>query len=430
MSGYTGVASYAPRVVDDELDALLPALPAIALEGAKAVGKTRTAVQRANTVHSLDQAGAIDVARADPVRLVGGETPVLIDEWQRVPESWDLVRRAIDDDPSPGRYLLTGSASPADAGMHSGAGRIVRLRMRPMTLAERGAEQPSVSLAELLSGSRPPISGVTRVRLDDYAHQICQSGFPALRGLPQRALNAVLDGYIDNIIDRDFPDMGLTPRNPGALRRWLTAHAAATATNASFEAIRDASTAGEHDKPSRATTQPYRDILERLWVLDPLPAWLPTRNHLKRLGSSPKHHLADPALAARLLGADASALVEARPLGPTLARDTTLIGQLFESLVTLCVRVFAQAAGARVGHLRTHSGDREIDLIAERGDHRVVAIEVKLRSAPSDDDARHLLWLRERLGDDLLDAVMVTTGREAYRRRDGVAVVPAALLGP
>jgi predicted AAA+ superfamily ATPase len=179
-----------------------------------------------------------------------------------------------------------------------------------------------------------------------------------------------------------------------------------------------------------ATTQPYTAVLERLWVLDRLDAWLPTSNMISRLSAPPKHHLVDPALAARLLGATEGTLLEGREPGPPIPRKGTLVGALFESLVTQSVRIYAQAAEAEVRHLRTHGGDREIDLLVVRDDGRVVAIEVKLTRAVNDADVRNLVWLRERIGDDLLDSVVVTTGPEAYRRSDGIAVVPAALLGP
>lgn len=422
--------SYLPRTVDDELDELLPSLPAVALDGAKGVGKTLTARRRARTVHDLDAPGAVELFEADPRRLLDGEPPVLLDEWQRVPSSWDLVRRAVDDDPSPGRFLLAGSAAPTGGGTHSGAGRIVRVRMRPLTLAERGIDVPTVSVSHLLGGDRPPLDGSTSVGLATYASEICRSGLPGLRGLTGRALRAQLDGYLERIIDRDFADVGQPIRTAGALRRWMTAYGAATATTAAYDVIRDAATPGEHDKPAKATVQAYRETLERLWILDPLPAWLPTSSHLRRLGSAPRHHLADPALAARLLGIDADALLDASAAGPLTPRDGTLLGQLFESLVTLDVRVHAQRAEARVGHLRTHGGDHEVDLIVERGDHRVLAIEVKLAHTVRDDDLRHLRWLRDRLGNDLLDAIVITTGSDAYRRSDGIGVVPAALLGP
>ncbi len=192
----------------------------------------------------------------------------------------------------------------------------------------------------------------------------------------------------------------------------------------------DAATGGQGDKPSKTTTQPYREILERLWIADPIPAWLPSRNRLSRLAQPPKHHLADPALAARILGLDADALLSGVESGLSIPRDGTLLGHLFESLVTLCLRVYAQPADARVRHLRLHGGRQEVDLIVERADQRVVAIEVKLSGTAEQHDVKHLLWLPERIGDDLIDAVVIHTGPQAYRRKDGIAVVPAALLGP
>ena len=171
-------------------------------------------------------------------------------------------------------------------------------------------------------------------------------------------------------------------------------------------------------------------MLERLWILDPVEAWLPTGNRIARISSSPKHQLADPALAARLLGVDADALLEGRPGARPVPRDGPLLGALFESLVTLSLRTYAQAAEATVGHLRTSGGAHEIDLILQRADGRVLAVEVKLARDVPDRDTVHLRWLAQRIGDELLDAVIVTTGDEAYRRRDGIAVVPAALLGP
>jgi predicted AAA+ superfamily ATPase len=248
--------------------------------------------------------------------------------------------------------------------------------------------------------------------------------------LSGRALRTQLGGYLERVVDREIRELGQEVRNPSALRRWMTAYAAATATTTSFERIRDAATSGHDHKPARSTVQPYRDALRRLFVLDEVPGWKPSRNRIAGLALPPKHHLADPALAASLLRATPDTLLRGKAPGPAIPRDGTLLGALFESLVTLSVRVYAQAAEARVGHLRTHRGNREIDLIVDNGDGRIVAIEVKLTSAPGDDDVKHLRWLAAQLGDDLLDAVVVTNGREAYRRPDGIAVVPAALLGP
>lgn len=425
--------AYTRRVVDDELDALFGSLAAVSIEGAKAVGKTATALQRARTVYRLDDDDQRSLIEADRTRLLEGERPILIDEWQRLPAAWDVVRREVDKPRTPaGSFLLTGSAAAApDANIHSGAARIVSIQMRPLTLAERGVETPSVSLADLLRGVQPAIVGETSVKLADYVDEILASGFPGLRGLAGRALRAQLDGYIDRIVEREFPQLGITVRNPTALRRWLAAYAAASSTTASYETIRDAATGGQGEKPSKMTVGPYRDVLERLWVVDPVPAWAPTRNHIRRLSSPPKHQLVDPALAARLLGVGTGALLqtEKAPVEPAVPRDGTLLGALFESLVTNDVRVYGQAAEARVGHLRTASGEHEVDLVVERDDGRIIAIEVKLTATVDDKDLRHLKWLKRRLGDDVLDMVVITTGSYAYRRPDGIAVVPAALLG-
>lgn len=421
---------YRQRVVDDEVNALIAELPAIVFEGAKAVGKTETAKRRARTKWELDDPAQRAVGKADPERLLHGEQPVLIDEWQHVPAVWDLVRRAVDARAPAGAFLLTGSALPKSRGTHSGAGRIVTVRMRPLSLAERGVAVPSVSLAELLGGRRPKVQGRCQCDLQKYVGEIVASGFPGLRRLDGRALRMQLDGYIERIVDRDFPELGRRVRKPAALKRWMAAYAAATATTASFEKIRDAATSDQNEKPTKVTTLPYRDILERLWVLDPVPAWQPTRAHLSELSHPSKHHLVDPALAARLLGVDATALLQGREAGPPIPRDGTLLGALFDSLVTQSLRVYAQQAEATVKHLRTARGAHEIDVIVERADGRVVAFEIKLVQTPDDDDVRHLLWLQKEIGDDLLDTVVINSGRDAYRRPDGVAVVPAALLGP
>lgn len=421
---------YTPRVMDAELDELLRELPAIAIEGPKGVGKTATGERRVTTVFRLDEPAQREVAAADPTVLLTAAPPILIDEWQHVPAVWDAVRRAVDDDPTPNRILLAGSAAPRVAPTHSGAARIVTVRMRPLALSERDLGAPTVSMQELLTGNHSPIGGETSATLAEYAREIVTSGLPGVRRLTGRALRAQLDGYLNRIVDRDFLDQGHRVRRPETLRRWLTAYAAATSTTTSLEKIRNAATGGDGDVPSKQVVLGYRDVLEQLWVVEQVPGWLPSRNHLARLTQAPKHHLADPALAARLLGIDEQALLTGAAGAASVPRDGTLFGNLFESLVTLSARVYAQSAEASVRHLRTRDGRQEIDLIVERPDQRVVAVEVKLGSTVNDDDVKHLLWLRAQLGEDVLDMVVITTGACAYRRPDGVAVVPAALLGP
>ncbi len=419
---------YRERVVEAELHELTD-LPAVAIFGPKGVGKTATALTRAKTVYRLDQPGQAEIIRADPVRLTRGERPILVDEWQRYEPSWDIVRAAVDADPSGGQFILTGSAS-GGRGIHTGAARIVSVRMRPMTLAERGVQVPSVSLRTLLEGNLPTIDGQTAVGLDGYVDEVISSGFPGLRGLRGRALRAALDGYVDLIVEKEFPLLGFTVRNPPALRRWMVAYAAATATTATYETIRDAATSNEGVKPARTTTAPYHDALESLWVVDPLRAWFPQSGPTARITGPAKHHLADPALAARLLNVSREALLTGRQVGPAIPRTGTLLGGLFESLACLSVRVFAQAAEAQTSHFRTKAGEREVDFIVEGSDRRVVALEVKLSAVVTPNDTRHLRWLRAQLGDRFADGVVLSTGDTAYRDPDGIAIVPLALLGP
>ena len=425
------VQVYRPRVVDAQQDEYVDRLPAVAIDGPKAVGKTATASRRAATTLALDDPGALERVRADLGAVATAPRPLLLDEWQRYEPVWDAVRRAVDDGAEPGSFLLTGSASPASPQTHSGAGRIVSVRMRPLTLPERGGTTPSVSLTDLLGASPTPLEGATDWRLSDYVHAIVSGGFPGMQHLTPALRAAAMRAYVERIVDRDFPDAGRAVRNPAALRRWLTAFAKATGTTASFETIRDAAAAGHAEPPPRSTVIPYRDTLERIWISDPVSAWWPTRGYgIGRLTGGPKHFLADPALATTLLDLDEDALLEGADAGPPLPRSGSLLGGLFESLATLTLQVFAQAASATLAHVRTRAGGHEVDFVVTGRGGRSVALEAKLSAVVDDRDVRHLVWLKEQMGPDLRDAVVLTTGQYAYRRPDGIAVVPLALLGP
>src|SRR5665648_317727 len=300
---------YRRRTIDAELDELLPGLAAIALEGAKGVGKTATAEQRAATALRLDDPADRTAVVADPRTVLDHPRPTLIDEWQLVPEVWDVVRRQVDRDSTPGQMLLTGSATAGPGvRLHSGAGRIVRLRMRPMTLEERGIATPSVRLCNLLSGSRGAVRGSTTVELTEYVEAIVSSGLPGVYRLPPRFRTAQLDSYVANVVDHEIPELGVGVRHPEVLRAWFKAYAAATSTTASYNRILDAATPGEDAKPAKATVQTYRSLLERLWLLDPVPGWVPALAPFSRLVQAPKQHVVDPGLAAHLLGATPESL--------------------------------------------------------------------------------------------------------------------------
>ncbi len=435
---------YVPRVIDAELGNLLAGVGAVLLQGAKAVGKTASAQRHARRTVRLDRDALATVVRADPAAAIREPFPVFFDEWQHVPAILDEVRIRIDDDPRPGIAILAGSAAPPKKARptHTGSGRIVTMRMRPLTLSERlmaDDTQPSaqdmVSVGELLRGSHSPLRGTSPWALADYAREIIASGFPALRSLGTHARAAQLEGYVNHLVTRDVEEANGAAVNPDAVRRWLTAYAAATATTISLEKLRNVATAGDGGTPAKTTVLRYRDTLERLFIYDPVPGWKPGGTAISRLGEAPKIHLVDPALSAHLLGVDEGALMDGTlpPLVNAVpaVRDGGLFGALFESLIVQSMRTYAQANRVGHYHLRTHSGEHEIDGILIRPDHRCVAYEVKLAGAINDDDVRHLLWLRQHLGDRLLDAAVIHTGPEAYRRlSDGIAVIPAALIVP
>ncbi|RRD03327.1 ATP-binding protein [Arachnia propionica] len=420
---------YLIRSVDTVLDEYLAGLAAVALEGPKGVGKTVTAARRARTVWSLDDPAHEAIIAARPGQALE-DPPVLIDEWQLVPSVWDAVRRAVDGDAAPGSFLLTGSATaPQQARIHSGAGRIVSLRMRPMALQERGTTAPTVMLRDLLVGDRAALAGATNTSLAFYAEEIARSGFPGIAGLPEQLRRVQLDSYLQRVMSKEVEETGEGRlRRPASLAAWLRSFAAAEATTTSWEKIRAGAAPGEGAAPSRSTTIRYRDWLTSLWLLDPVEPWLPLGINLGALATSPRHHLADPALSLRLLGGSAGSLLRGRD-SQVHVGTAPLFGRLFEALATLSVRVSAQQCGAEVAHLRTKRGDREIDLIVTGPDGEIVAVEVKLTGAVGDDDVRHLTWLQSKLGTALTDAIIVTTGQHAYRRPDGIGVVPLALLG-
>lgn len=412
--------TYLPRALEQQLDLFMPEVAAIAIEGPKGVGKTSTAEQRSQRTIRLDQQEDQALFQADPNFKRFETGTILIDEWQKLPEVWDRVRRAVDDGAGPGRFLLTGSATPVSGtDTHSGAGRILSLRMRPMALFERAGAKASISLQALMAGTAD-LSGSTDVALQDYATAIAESGLPGIQPLSPMVRTSQLDSYLQRVVDRELVEQGYMVRDKQSLMNWLRSYAAATATEASYNQILDGATPSESDKPSKKTTMKYREKLSEIWLLDPLPAWNFAMNPFPRISQGETHFLADPALAARLLGLSERNLL--------LPKNTRMLGALFEALAVLSVRVAAEANFAKVGHFRSLDGGREIDIIVETQDGGIIPIEVKLTATPNDDDVRHLLWLRDKLPDDVIDMAVITTGKHAYRRPDGVAVIPLALL--
>lgn len=422
MTTRTGDRAYLPRLADDILERQLRAMGAVLIEGVKACGKTETARQKAASEVLLDRDPEAEYrALFDPSLILPGDTPRLLDEWQRVEPLWDAVRREVDDRPKRGQFILAGSSTPADdIKRHSGAGRIGRIRMRTMTLTEKQATTPSISMADLFEGAttEPTNSPLT---VQDYLHHIAVGGWPALIGGDTETAQDFLDSYLDNIAETDIKEVSGGTRNPRLVRRFLHAYAQMTSQTANFATImKRAKDEDGEDVPSRNTAEIYHDALIRMMVIDEIPAWDPSVRSSKRLTTTPKRHLADPALAATLLRMSPARMLD----------DLETTGFLFESLVAHDLRVYADAARAWTFHYREAEGRLEVDYIIENRDGDWIGIEVKLGRHQIDKAADSLLRLAGRVARKPKALIVITGTSFAHTRDDGVQVLPLGLLGP
>jgi uncharacterized protein len=393
------------------------------VEGAKACGKTATARQVAASEVLLDvDANARAAIAVDPSLVLDGPPPRLLDEWQVEPAIWNHVRRAIDDRSDPGQFILTGSAVPPDdITRHTGAGRIARLRMRPMSLFETGHSSGRVALSDLLDG-RVSTGGEAGLTVVELADVLALGGWPGLRGRGVADGLLALRDYLEEIARVDIGRVDGTRRDPGRVARLLVSLARNVATYAASTTLA-ADAGGADGQLKDDTVREYLGALERLMVVEDQPAWAPHLRSKHRLRTAPKRHFVDPSLAVAAL----------RATPDRLLRDLNLFGFLFESLVVRDLRIYAQATDARVSQYRD-SGGLEVDAIVERGDGRWMAFEVKLGHGQIDAAAASLTRFAERIdtarcGNPALLGVVVATGY-AYRRRDGIAVIPVGALGP
>lgn len=354
--------------------------------------------------------------------MLDGPTPRLLDEWQIAPAIWNHVRRAIDDRGEPGQFILTGSAVPPDdITRHTGAGRISRLLMRPMSLFETKRSNGAISLRQMLDGIVSPVAD-PGLSLADLTEELARGGWPGLRGRTLAdGLVAVRD-YLQEVARVDVGRADAASRDPNRVLRLLQSLARNVATHAAATTLaRD--TGGAENPLKDDTVRGYLAILERLMVIEDQPAWAPQLRSRYRLRTAPKRHFVDPSLAVAAL----------RATPDRLLRDLELLGFLFESLVVRDLRVYAQAADARVLQYRDDSG-LEVDAIVEAGDGRWMAFEVKLGAGQADEAAASLRRFVERIdigqcGSPALLGVIVASGY-GYRREDGVAVIPIGALGP
>jgi hypothetical protein len=394
---------------------MMGALPALLLVGPRATGKTTTARRYAASIARLDRPAESAAFAADPdAALRTMPEPLLLDEWQAVPEVLGAVKRAVDDDPRPGRFLLTGSVrADFDAQTWPGTGRLVRVPMFGLTQRELAGQTAGPGFIDRLATVDLDAMGVPTPSPDlpAYLEIALTGGFPdaALRLTgPERA--AWLDSYLDQLLTRDAA--GPAGRDPARLRRYFEAIALNSAGLAEDKTLYDAAAI------DRKTAAAYERLLVNLLVLELIPAWL--TNRLSRLVKAPKRYLVDPALIGAALRLDV----------PAAMRDGDLLGRLLDTLVAAQLRpeLALGAQRARLYHLREKNGRREVDLLAELAAHHVVALEVKATAAPRPDDARHLTWLRDQLGDRFIAGAVLHTGPARFALGERIFALPIATI--
>jgi predicted AAA+ superfamily ATPase len=414
---------YRPRIVDRELTELLASMGGVVIEGPKASGKTETARQIAASEVRLDvDPSALQAASVDPSLLLGGTVPRLLDEWQLAPALWNHVRRAIDDRKAAGQFILTGSAVPTDdVTRHTGAGRIARLRMRPMSLFETGHASGEVSLSKVVEGDGAR-AGDTQTTVTDLAERIAVGGWPGLLGhtVPQ-ALRAVR-AYVDEVRRTDIQRVDGVAHDPDKVLLLMRSLARNISTMVSLATLgRDVGAVDE--ALAKNTVSTYYDALTRLMVVEDQPAWAPHLRSRSRIRTSPRRHFVDPSLAVAVLRATPERLLQ----------DLNLLGFLFESLVIRDLRIYAQAFDAEVLHYKDNT-DLEVDAIVEVADGRWAAFEIKLGTGGVDVGAESLKTFASRVDTQKAgppQALGVITGTGvAYTRPDGISVIPISVLGP
>lgn len=423
MSETLTPTGYRRRVADAAVAKALAVMPAAVIEGPKGCGKTWTGRSFARSEVLFDRdVNARRSASVSPGLVLEGPEPRLLDEWQLAPEVWNQVRHAGDEGRRNGRFILTGSAAPPDdITRHSGAGRIARVRMRPMSLAETGESTGEVGLRDLLEGA-PVAAQRPEADFRDVLDALCRGGWPRLLGQPVADAQLFLDNYLADLCRTDVSSVDGVTRDPAGVTRLIASIARNIATTASFSRLAE-DTAG--DQPlNRTTATEYLRSLERLFIVEDAPCW---RTHLRSratLHNSPKRHFTDPSLAVAALGA-----------GPErLLADLEALGFLFESLAVRDLRIYSQASGAAVYHYRD-SDELEVDAVVEARDGRWIAAEVKLGGEEGiEQAARSLLRLRDKVDADRTGEpsklLIVIAAGYGYDRPDGTTVVPLTALGP
>lgn len=421
---------YRPRVIDPLLSRKLRGKGAVLIEGAKWCGKTSTGEQHAKSVIYMSDSVRRDQYRifvdSDPKMILDGDTPRLIDEWQETPKLWDMVRFEVDHRRSMGQFILTGSAVPVKQNEleHTGTGRIARLLMRPMSLWESGDSNGAVSMRALFEGIET-ISAVNSHDLRKMAFLTCRGGWPQAANLSEDkevALDQAID-YYDAVVNADIQRVDGTERNPERVKRLMRSYARSQGTQTSLAEIRKDMIANDQDTLDENTINSYLDALRKIFVVEDMCAWNPNLRSKTSIRSANTRYFVDPSIATAALG-----------LGPEdLINDLNTFGLLFETLCVRDLRVFAQALDGEVYHYRDKTG-LECDTVVHLRNGSYGLIEIKIGGEKlTEEGAVTLHKLAQKIDTTKMKApsflmVLTAVGSFAYRRKDGVYVVPIGCL--
>lgn len=420
--------TYLSRVADELLELQLEAAGVVLIEGAKWCGKTTTALQHAKSVLFMDDTKHkeeyLRLAESDIEVLLNGNTPRLIDEWQKAPQFWDACRYWVDRRDAEGQFILTGSAEPVDQSKmsHTGTGRVGWVKMRPMTLFESGESNGSVSLGALFENRFKPAEG-NELNLRALCYLICRGGWPKAIGKSERVALRQAFNYVDAVAKREIIEVDKVHRSEANTRRLLRSfarHQASQATNGTIASdlkTNDGSTLND------ATITSYLNALRKIYVIEDMEAWNPNLRSKAAIRTTDTRYFVDPSIATASLG-----------LGPNdLMKDLNTLGLLFETLVVRDLRVYAEAIDGNVFHYRDNNG-LECDSVLHLRNGHYGLVEIKLGGESLiEEGAANLISLAKKIDTDKMYApsfmmVVVGTGRYAYRREDGILVVPIGCL--
>ena len=415
---------YKPRLVDQVLDFYLETFGAVCVEGPKWCGKTWTSMRHSKSAFMVgdpkDNFANRQLARLDVGKTLIGETPHLIDEWQEVPPIWDAVRYACDQGTEDGRFILTGSSTPQRKGvLHSGTGRIASLKMHPMSLFESGDSAGVVSFKEVCEGADIGVKAVESPSLEKIIGWVIRGGWPGSIGKSLRSAAMVARQYVENVINIDINKLDDVERDPVKVRKCLRSLARNESTTAATATIKEDIAEAEDTSIGINTVTQYLGAFKRMFLTNDIEPFSTFLRSPARIKQSVKRHFCDPSIAAALLGASEA----------MLTRDVRTLGFLFESLVLRDLQIYAETLGGRLYHYQDYSG-REIDGVVQFEDDNWSAFEVKLNPADVEEAATSLIETAAIFKHKPPRSLTVIVGKSgnAYRREDGVYVLPISAL--